>query len=251
MSILGFVCARLQTRDSAPAYELAKQTTVPGDDVVTFDAIEVDGVEALPRQRREDGAAQLSAPPFAKVGIPTRWQGPPLSIPCIRAVFHVRSNSSGTDFRSRLPPGRTVPAEHPHIRRSNAFQGHPAGQDLRARPRLRSYFARCDHIVLSKCPRWPTRALASQGVLRRRPQGVPQCGVFTLSLRLPQRGDRMLDGEESPATRDGRASNSPLRRDLLSSSMLTPDCVAARRCTAPPLGLATLQVEVTEEKTRG
>jgi RNA-directed DNA polymerase len=91
------------------AYELAKQNDgAPGTDGVTFEAIEVDGVERFLDQLREELVQRRYRPQRPrKVGIP--------------------------DFRRRLPTGVVrLPAEEVSAGGGpTRLRGHPAGQDLR------------------------------------------------------------------------------------------------------------------------
>src|SRR6266852_2172786 len=149
------------------AYELAKQNDgAPGTDGVTFEAIEVDGVEHFLDQLREELVQRSYRPQRPrKVGIPKEGgKVRQLSIPKAGEPFHPLSVSRpsaaerggkgspafdsvhsrpggqgcaqthpGTDFRSRLSTGVVrLPAEEVSAGGGpTRFGRHPAGQDLR------------------------------------------------------------------------------------------------------------------------
>jgi hypothetical protein len=119
------------------AYELAKQNDgAPGTDGVTFEAIEVDGVERLLDQLREELVQQCYRPQrLRKVEIPKEGgKVRQLSIrPSVTGWPGCAQTHPGPDFRSRLSTGVVrLPAEEVSAGGGpTRFGRHPTGQDLR------------------------------------------------------------------------------------------------------------------------
>jgi hypothetical protein len=132
------VCKRDTLR---AAYEVAKQNDgAPGVDGVTFEAIEVEGVDAFLDQLREE-LVQRNYRPLrpGTVGIPKEGgKVRQLSIPSIRdrVVPGSVETHPGTDLRSRRPTGVLwLPAQAVRSRGGpTCVRGHPPGEDPCHRP---------------------------------------------------------------------------------------------------------------------
>ncbi len=173
------------------AYELAKQNDgAPGTDGVTFEAIEVDGVERLLDQLREELVQQCYRPQrLRKVEIPKEGgKVRQLSIPSIRdrvvqgALKLILEPIFEADFQPGSYGYRPKQSAHAAVQRvSHAIlQGKTYVIDLD----LRSYFDTVrHHIVLEKVARrvsddavlWLLRVILKASGR----QGVPQGGVIT------------------------------------------------------------------------
>ena len=250
------------------AYELAKQNDgAPGTDGVTFEAIEVDGVERFLDQLREELVQRSYRPQRPrKVGIPKEGgKVRQLSIPSIRdrvaqgALKLILEPIFEADFQPGSYGYRPKKSAQAAVQRvSDAIlQGKTYVIDLD----LRSYFDTVrHHIVLEKVARrvcddavlWLLRViLNASGRL-----GVPQGGVISplLSNVYLNEVDRMLERAKEVTRYEGWTGIEYARfaDDLVVLVDAHPRrhwlrMAVERRLRAE---LATLQVEVNEEKSR-
>src|SRR3982075_1242502 len=250
------------------AYELAKQNDgAPGTDGVTFEAIEVDGVERFLDQLREELVQRCYRPQRPrKVGIPKEGgKVRQLSIPTIRdrvvqgALKLILEPIFEADFQPGSYGYRPKKSAHTAIRRvSDAIvEGKTYVIDLD----LRSYFDTVrHHIVLEKVARrvsdeavlWLLRLLLKASGK----QGVPQGGVISplLSNVYLNEVDKMLERAKE-VTRIERWTYVEYARFADDLVVLVDGHPRQRRLRAAVERrlrgeVATLQVEVNEEKTR-
>src|SRR5713101_1827983 len=250
------------------AYELAKQNDgAPGTDGVTFEAIEVDGVEHFLDQLREELVQRSYRPQRPrKVGIPKEGgKVRQLSIPSIRdrvaqgALKLILEPIFEADFQPGSYGYRPKKSAQAAVQRvSDAIlQGKTYVIDLD----LRSYFDTVrHHIVLEKVARrvcddavlWLLRVMLKASGR----QGVPQGGVISplLSNVYLNEVDRMLERAKN-VTRVERWTYVEYARFADDLVVLVDGHPRQRRlCAAVERRLreelATLQVEVNEEKTR-
>jgi len=250
------------------AYELAKQNDgAPGTDGVTFEAIEVDGVERLLNQLREELVQQCYRPQRPrKVEIPKEGgKVRQLSIPSIRdrvvqgALKLILEPIFEADFQPGSYGYRPKKSAQAAVQRvSDAIlQGKTYVIDLD----LRSYFDTVrHHIVLEKVARrvsddavlWLLRVMLKASGR----QGVPQGGVISplLSNVYLNDVDTMLERAKH-VTRVERWTYVEYARfadDLVVLVDGHPRQQWLRAAVERRLReeLATLQVEVNEEKTR-
>ena len=148
------ICKRETLR---AAYELAKQNDgAPGTDGVTFEAIEVDGVERFLNQLREELVQQGYRPQRPrKVEIPKEGgKVRQLSIPSIRdrVVQGALKLILEPIFEADFQPGSVrLPAEEVGAGGGpTRLGGNPRGQDLRHRSRLAILFG-CRVIMPPDC----------------------------------------------------------------------------------------------------
>jgi RNA-directed DNA polymerase len=250
------------------AYELAKQNDgAPGTDGVTFEAIEVDGVERFLEQLREELVQQSYRPQRPrKVGIPKEGgKVRQLSIPAIRdrvaqgALKLILEPIFEADFQPGSYGYRPKKSAQAAVQRvSDAIlQGKTYVIDLD----LRSYFDTVrHHIVLEKVARrvcddavlWLLRVMLKASGR----QGVPQGGVISplLSNVYLNEVDTMLERAKE-VTRVERWTYVEYARfadDLVVLVDGHPRQHWLRAAVERRLReeLATLQVEVNEEKSR-
>ena len=250
------------------AYELAKQNDgAPGTDGVTFEAIEVDGVERFLDQLREELVQRCYRPQRPrKVGIPKEGgKTRQLSIPSIRdrvvqgALKLILEPIFEADFQPGSYGYRPKQSAHAAVQRVSEaiLQGKTYVIDLD----VRSYFDTVrHHIVLEKIARrvcddavlWLLRViLNASGRL-----GVPQGGVISplLSNVYLNEVDRMLERAKQVTRYEGWTGIEYARfaDDLVVLVDAHPRrhwlrTAVERRLRAE---LATLQVEVNAEKSR-
>jgi RNA-directed DNA polymerase len=250
------------------AYELAKQNDgAPGTDGVTFEAIEEDGVERLLEQLREELVQRSYRPQRPrKVGIPKEGgKVRQLSIPSIRdrvvqgALKLILEPIFEADFQPGSYGYRPKQSAQAAVQRvSDAIlQGKTSVIDLD----LRSYFDTVrHHIVLEKVARrvsddavlWLLRVMLKASGRR----GVPQGGVISplLSNVYLNDVDRMLERAKE-VTRVERWTYVEYARFADDLVVLVDGHPRQRRLRAAVERrlreeLATLQVEVNEEKSR-
>jgi RNA-directed DNA polymerase len=250
------------------AYELAKQNDgAPGTDGVTFEAIEEDGVERLLEQLREEWVQRSYRPQRPrKVGIPKEGgKVRQLSIPSIRdrvvqgALKLILEPIFEADFQPGSYGYRPKQSAQAAVQRvSDAIlQGKTSVIDLD----LRSYFDTVrHHIVLEKVARrvsddavlWLLRVMLKASGRR----GVPQGGVISplLSNVYLNDVDRMLERAKE-VTRVERWTYVEYARFADDLVVLVDGHPRQRRLRAAVERrlreeLATLQVEVNEEKSR-
>src|SRR5713101_323304 len=259
------VCKRETLR---AAYQLAKQNDgAPGTDGVTFEAIEVDGVERFLDQLREELVQRCYRPQRPrKVRIPKEGgKTRQLSIPSIRdrvvqgALKLILEPIFEADFQPGSYGYRPKQSAHAAVQRVSEaiLQGKTYVIDLD----VRSYFDTVrHHIVLEKIARrvcddavlWLLRViLNASGRL-----GVPQGGVISplLSNVYLNEVDRMLERAKEVTRYEGWTGIEYARfaDDLVVLVDAHPRrhwlrMAVERRLRAE---LATLQVEVNEEKSR-
>src|SRR5467141_2806765 len=250
------------------AYELAKQNDgAPGTDGVTFEAIEVDGVERFLDQLREELVQRSYRPQRPrKVGIPKEGgKVRQLSIPSIRdrvaqgALKLILEPIFDADFQPGSYGYRPKKSAQAAVQRvSDAIlQGKTYVVDLD----LRSYFDTVrHHIVLEKVARRvnDTKVLWLLKLLLKASgkQGVPQGGVISplLSNLYLNEVDKMLERAKE-VTRQGRWMKVEYARfadDLVVLVDAHPRQALLRKAVEKRLRgeLAKLQVEVNEEKSR-
>ena len=250
------------------AYELAKQNDgAPGTDGVTFEAIEVDGVERFLDQLREELVQRRYRPQRPRrVGIPKEGgKVRQLSIPSIRdrvvqgALKLILEPIFEADFHPGSYGYRPKQSAHAAVQRVSEaiLEGKSFVIDLD----LRSYFDTVrHHIVLAKVARrvrddavlWLLRLILKASGQ----QGVPQGGVISplLSNVYLNDVDAMLERAKT-VTRGERWTNVEYARfadDLVvlvdgHSRQHWLRAAVERRLREE---LATLQVEVNEEKSR-
>jgi RNA-directed DNA polymerase len=250
------------------AYELAKQNDgAPGTDGVTFEAIEVDGVERLLDQLREELVQRRYRPQRPrKVEIPKEGgKVRQLSIPSIRdrvvqgALKLILEPIFEADFQPGSYGYRPKKSAQAAVQRVSEaiLQGKTSVIDLD----LRSYFDTVrHHIVLEKVARrvsddavlWLLRVMLKASGR----QGVPQGGVISplLSNVYLNEVDRMLEQAKN-VTRVERWTYVEYARFADDLVVLVDGHPRQRRLRAAVERrlreeLATLQVEVNEEKTR-
>jgi RNA-directed DNA polymerase len=250
------------------AYELAKQNDgAPGSDGVTFEAIEVDGVEAFLDQLREELVQRRYRPQRPrKVGIPKEGgKVRQLSIPAIRdrvvqgALKFILEPIFEADFHPGSYGYRPKQTAHAAVQRvSEAIvQGKTYVIDLD----LKSYFDTVrHHIVLAKVARrvrddavlWLLRVILKASGR----QGVPQGGVISplLSNVYLTEVDAMLQRAKA-VTRHQQWTYVEYARfadDLVVLVDAHPRQRWLRTAVEQRLReeLAKLQVEVNEEKSR-
>jgi RNA-directed DNA polymerase len=250
------------------AYEVAKQNDgAPGVDGVTFDAIEARGVNAFLNQLREELVQRRYRPQRPrKVGIPEEGgKVRHLSIPAIRdrvvqgALKLILEPIFEADFQRGSYGYRPKRSAHAAVQRvSEAIvQGKTYVIDLD----LRSYFDTVrHHIVLEKVARRVDDD-AVLGLLRlilkaSGRQGVPQGGVISplLSNVYLTEVDGMLERAKA-VTRHQQGTSVESARfadDLVVLVNAHPQQRWLRTAVEQRLReeLATLQVEVNEEKSR-
>jgi len=263
--LYGHVCKRETLR---AAYELAKQHDgAPGSDGVTFEAIEADGVDTFLDQLREELVQRRYRPQRPrKVGIPKEGgKVRHLSIPSIRdrvvqgALKLILEPIFEADFQPGSYGYRPKQSAHAAVQRvSEAIvQGKTYVLDLD----LRSYFDTVrHHIVLEKIARrvcddavlWLLRLILKASGRH----GVPQGGVISplLSNVYLTEVDRMLERAKA-VTRHQRWTSIEYARfadDLVVLVDAHPRQRWLRTAVEQRLRgeLATLQVEVNEEKSR-
>src|SRR2546426_4176657 len=250
------------------AYELAKQNDgAPGTDGVTFEAIEVDGVERFLDQLREELVQRSYRPQRPrKVGRPKEGgKVRQLSIPSIRdrvaqgALKLILEPIFEADFQPGSYGYRPKKSAHAAVQRVSEaiLEGKTYVIDLD----LRSYFDTVrHHIVLEKVARrvcddavlWLLRLiLKASGRL-----GVPQGGVISPLLSNVYLNEvvRMLERAKN-VTRAERWTNVEYARFADNLVVLVDGHPRQRWLRAAVERrlreeLATLQVEVHEEKTR-
>src|ERR1700694_3521975 len=259
------VCKRETLR---AAYKLAKQNDgAPGTDGVTFEAIEVDGVERFLDQLREELVQRCYRPQRPrKVGIPKEGgKVRQLSIPSIRdrVVLGALKLILEPIFEADFQPGsygyRPKKSAHAAVQRVSEaiLQGKTFVIDLY----LRSYFDTVrHHIVLAKVARrvsddavlWLLRLMLKASGR----QGVPQGGVISplLSNVYLNEVDRMLERAKE-VTRVERWTYVEYARFADDLVVLVDGHPRQRRLRAAVERrlreeLATLQVEVKEAETR-
>jgi len=250
------------------AYEMAKQNDgAPGTDGVTFEAIEVDGVERFLDELREELVQRCYRPQRPrKVRIPKEGgKTRQLSIPSIRdrvvqgALKLILEPIFEADFQPGSYGYRPKQSAHGAVQRVSEaiLQGKTYVIDLD----VRSYFDTVrHHIVLEKIARrvcddavlWLLRViLNASGRL-----GVPQGGVISplLSNVYLNEVDRMLERAKEVTRYEGWTGIEYARfaDDLVVLVDAHPRrhwlrMAVERRLRAE---LATLQVEVNEEKSR-
>jgi RNA-directed DNA polymerase len=263
--LYGHVCKRETLRF---AYRLAKHNDgAPGSDGVTFEAIEADGVERFLDQLREELLQRSYRPQRPrKVGIPKEGgQTRQLSIPAIRdrvvqgALKLILEPIFEADFQPGSYGYRPKQSAQAAIRRvaDAIVQGKTYVVDLD----LRSYFDTVrHHIVLEKVARrvcdaqvlWLLRLLLKASGK----QGVPQGGVISplLSNVYLTEVDTMLERAKQ-VTRAGRWTPVEYAR-FADDLVVLVDGHARQRWLRQAVErrlreeLATLQVEVNEEKSR-
>ena len=250
------------------AYRLAKKNKgAPGIDGVTFEAIEVSGVECFIRELREELVTCTYRPSrVRKVEIPKeggKRRG--LSIPTIRdrvvqgalklilePIFEADFQSGSYGYRPKRTPQAAVQRVSDAI-----IQGKTHVIDLD----LRAYFDTVrHHIVLEKV----ARRVDDDDVMRllrmilkaSGKRGVPQGGVISplLSNIYLTEVDRMLERAKE-VTRNGRWTAIEYARfadDLVILTDAHPRHRWLRKAVPRRLReeLAKIQVEVNEEKTR-
>jgi RNA-directed DNA polymerase len=263
--LYGHVCKQETLR---AAYELAKQNDgAPGVDGVTFGAIAVEGVDAFLGQLREELVQRRYRPERPrKVGIPKEGgKVRQLSIPTIRdrvvqgALKLILEPIFEADFQPGSYGYRPKQSAHAAVQRvSEAIvQGKTYVLDLD----LRSYFDTVrHHIVLEKIARrvcddavlWLLRLILKASGR----QGVPQGGVISplLSNVYLTEVDRMLERAKA-VTRHQQWTYVEYARfadDLVVLVDAHPRQRWLRTAVEQRLReeLATLQVEVNEEKSR-
>ena len=263
--LYGHVCKRDTLR---AAYQLAKQNDgAPGVDGVTFEAIEVDGVDAFLDQLREELVQRRYRPQRPRrVGIPKEGgKVRHLSIPSIRdrvvqgALKLILEPIFEADFQPGSYGYRPKQSAHAAVQRvSEAIvQGKTYVIDLD----LRSYFDTVrHHIVLEKIARrvcddavlWLLRLILNASGRH----GVPQGGVISplLSNVYLTEVDRMLERAKA-VTRARQWTYVEYARfadDLVVLVDAHPRQHGLRTAVEQRLReeLATLQVEVNEEKSR-
>src|SRR2546427_5718451 len=250
------------------AYKLAKQNDgAPGTDGVTFEAIEVDGVERFLDQLREELVQRCYRPQRPrKVGIPKEGgRVRQLSIPSIRdrvaqgALKLILEPIFDADFQPGSYGYRPKKSAHAAVRRvaDAIVEGKTYVIDLD----LRSYFDTVrHHIVLAKVARrvrddavlWLLRLMLKASGR----QGVPQGGVISplLSNVYLNEVDRMLERAKE-VTRVERWTYVEYARFADDLVVLVDGHPRQRRLRAAGErrlreDLATPQVAVSEEKTR-
>jgi RNA-directed DNA polymerase len=263
--LYGHVCKR-ETLHAA--YRLAKQNDgAPGTDAVTFEAIEAKGLESFLDQLREELVQRSYRPQRPrKVGIPKAGgKVRQLSIPSIRdrvvqgALKLILEPIFEADFQPGSYGYRPKQSAHAALRRvSEAIvQGKTYVIDLD----LRSYFDTVrHHIVLAKVARrvrddavlWLLRVILKASGR----QGVPQGGVISplLSNVYLTEVDVMLERAKA-VTRDQQWTRLEYARfadDLVVLVDAHPRQQWLRTAVERRLReeLATLHVEVNEEKSR-
>src|SRR5712691_2798092 len=186
--LYGHVCKRETLR---AAYQLAKQNDgAPGTDGVTFEAIEVDGVECFLDQLREELVQRCYRPQRPrKVGIPKEGgKIRQLSIPSIRdrVVQGALKLILEPIFEADFQPGSYGyrPKQSAHAAVQRVSEAILLGKTYVIDLDLRSYFDTVrHHIVLEKIARrvcddavlWLLRVILKASGR----QGVPQGGVIT------------------------------------------------------------------------
>jgi RNA-directed DNA polymerase len=263
--LYGHVCKRETLR---AAYKLAKENDgAPGVDGVTFEAIEADDVDAFLDQLREELVQRRYRPQRPRtVGIPKEGgKVRHLSIPSIRdrvvqgALKLILEPIFEADFQPGSYGYRPKQSAHAAVHRvaEAIVQGKTYVIDLD----LRSYFDTVrHHIVLEKIARrvcdaavlWLLRLILKASGR----QGVPQGGVISplLSNVYLTEVDRMLERAKA-VTRDQQWTYVEYARfadDLVVLVDAHPRQRWLRRAVEQRLReeLATLQVEVNEEKSR-
>jgi RNA-directed DNA polymerase len=263
--LYGHVCKRETLR---AAYDLAKQNDgAPGIDGVTFEAIEADGVDAFLDQLRDALVQRRYRPQRPrKVGIPKEGgKVRQLSIPAVRdrvvqgALKLILEPIFEADFQPGSYGYRPKRSAHAAVQRvSEAIvQGKTYVIDLD----LRSYFDTVrHHIVLEKVARrvddgavlWLLRLILKASGR----QGVPQGGVISplLSNVYLTEVDGMLERAKAVTRHQQRTSVEYARfaDDLVVLVDAHPRQQWLRTAVERRLRqeLATLQVEVNEEKSR-
>jgi RNA-directed DNA polymerase len=259
------VCKR-ETRRAA--YELAKHNDgAPGTDGVTFDAIEVDGVDAFLDQLREELVQQRYRPQRPrKVGIPKEGgKVRQLSIPSIRdrvvqgALKLILAPIFEADFQPGsygYRPKRSAHAAVPRVSEA-ILEGKTYVIDLD----LRAYFDTVrHHIVLAKVARRVTddAVLSLLRLILKASgrQGVPQGGVISpvLSNVYLTEVDRMLERAKTVTHHQQWTYVEYVRfaDDLVVLVDAHPRQRWLRTAVEQRLReeLATRQVEVNEEKSK-
>jgi RNA-directed DNA polymerase len=263
--LYGHVCKRDTLR---AAYALAKQNDgAPGVDGVTFEAIEAEGVDAFLDQLREELVQRRYRPQRPrKVGIPKEGgKVRHLSIPSIRdrvvqgALKLILEPIFEADFQPGSYGYRPKQSAHAAVQRVSEaiLQGKTYVIDLD----LKSYFDTVrHHIVLAKVARrvrddavlWLLRVILKASGR----QGVPQGGVISpvLSNIYLTEVDRMLERAKA-VTRYQQWTHVEYARfadDLVVLVDAHPRQRWLRTAVDKRLReeLATLQVEVNEEKSR-
>src|SRR6266852_816228 len=250
------------------AYQLAKQNDgAPGTDGVTFEAIEVDGVERFLDQLREELVQRCYRPQRPrKVGIPKEGgRVRQLSIPSIRdrvvqgALKLILEPIFEADFQPGSYGYRPKQSAHAAVRRVS--EAILLGKTFVIDLDLRSYFDTVrHHIVLEKIARrvCDDAVLWLLWVILKASgwQGVPQGGVISplLSNVYLNEVDRMLERAKN-VTRVERWTYVEYARfadDLVVLVDGHPRQRWLRAAVERRLReeLATLHVEVNEEKTR-